>query len=302
VRRVARALLITNPRARGVRPDSLAAVRTTFANAGWQVEEHATHSVAEIRRLSIEAAGGDWDVVTVMGGDGTVTEALGPLVGSGIPIGIIPAGTGNLLAGNLRIPFAPDVAAAAIVRGRARPIDLGEATWDGGLRHFVVAVGAGFDARVMESTHPTRKRRWGKAAYFATAVALVPQLRNVPHRLVIDGIVREIEAAEVFVANFGELVPNRVRPRRPVVPDDGLLDVIALTAGDPLEGLLGVWEILSQRALVDHPGGPLFRTTAHEVVIEADPPQPFELDGDPRGNTPLTARVLPGAVSIVVPG
>ena len=296
-----RVLLITNPRARGVRPESLAAVRGTFANAGWAVDERATRSVAEIRRSSTEAAGGGWDVVAVMGGDGTVIEALGPLVGSDIPVGVIPAGTGNLLAGNLRIPLAPDAAAAAIVGGCTRTVDLGEAIWDGEVRHFIVAVGAGFDARVMESTHPTRKRRWGKTAYFATAVTLVPQLRNVPHRLVIDGVVHEIEAAEVFVANFGELVPNRVGPRRPVVPDDGLLDIIALTAGDPVQGLLGVWEILSQRAVVEQAGGRLFRTTAREVVIEADPPQPFELDGDPRGQTPVTARVLPGAVSIVVP-
>lgn len=299
---MARVLLVTNPRARGVRPDTVAAVREVLRRGGWRTDEHATRSVAEIRSLAAEAARGGWDVVAVMGGDGTVVEAIGPLAGSGVPIGLIPAGTGNLLAGNLRIPNAPAAAASAILAGRTRTIDLGRASWAGGTRDFVVALGAGFDARVMGSTHPTRKRRLGKAAYFATAAALVPQLRDVPHRLVVDGVVREIEAAEVFVANFGELVPNRLGPRRPVLPDDGLLDVIALTTGGRGKGLMGVWQILSTSATAELPGGGLFRATAREVVVEAEPSQPFELDGDPRGHTPLTARVVPGAVSIVVPG
>ncbi len=296
-----RALLIANPLARGVTDDSLAAVRATLAAGGWGADVQAARSVAEVRRLSAAAAGGGWDAVAVMGGDGTLIEAIGPLVGSDVPIAVIPAGTGNLLAGNLRIPSAPAAAAAAILRGRTRRIDLGEATWPDEVRHFAIAAGAGFDARVMGSTHPTRKRAWGKAAYLATAAALVPQLRDVPHRLVIDGALHEIEAAEVFVANFGELVPKRVGPRRPVVPDDGLLDVIALTAGDPARGLLGVWEILSRRTDVQRAGRGLFRTTAQEVAIEAEPPQPVELDGDPRGVTPVTIRVLPGALSVIVP-
>jgi diacylglycerol kinase (ATP) len=292
---------MTNPRARGVHPASVAAVRDVLRRGGWRTDEHATRSVAEIRALSAEAARGGWDVVAVMGGDGTVVEAIGPLAGSGVPIAVIPAGTGNLLAGNLRIPTTPHTAASAILGGRTRTIDLGQASWAGGTRDFVVALGAGFDARVMGSTHPTRKRRLGKAAYFATAAALVPQLRDVPHRLVIDGVARELLAAEIFVANFGELVPKRIGPRRPVLPDDGLLDVIALTAGGRASGLLGVWEMLSATGTVERPGRGLFRTTAREVVVEAEPSQPFELDGDPRGNTPLRAWVLPGAVSIVVP-
>ncbi len=296
-----RVLVITNPRARGVRPDTLRAVRTVLLAGGWTADLRATSSVAEIRRLAAGATGGGWDCLAVMGGDGTVIEALGPLAGSELPVAVIPAGTGNLLAGNLGIPLAPSRAVAAILAGRTRRIDLGEVTSGGRTRHFVVAMGAGFDARVMDATRPTTKRRWGKAAYFATAIALAPRIRNVPHRIEIDGVARELEASEVIVANFGELIPDRVRPRRPVVPDDGLFDVIVLTVDGPVQGLLGVWETLSQREPGQHPGGRLFRTTAREVSVTADPAQPVELDGDPWGTTPFTARILPASISIVVP-
>jgi diacylglycerol kinase (ATP) len=298
---VPRALLITNPRARGARPEAVRVVVATLLDGGWTTESHATRTVSEVRRLSTEAASGGWDAVVVMGGDGTVIEALGPLVGTQVPLAVIPAGTGNLLAGNLGVPSSPAAAAALILGGRVRRIDLGEASWAGGSRHFVIAAGVGFDARVMDSTHPTTKRRWGKAAYFATAAALASRLRNVPHRIEIDGVVREIEAAEVIVANFGELVPNLIRPRRPIVPDDGLLDVIVVTASGPIQGILSVWETLSHPHEGEHPGGRLFRMAAREVRVEAEPAQPVELDGDLLGTTPVRTRVLPRAISIVVP-
>jgi len=282
------------------------AVIETLARGGWTTEAQVLGGPPAIGRLVGSAAAGSaaacsWDVLAVMGGDGTVIEAIAPLVGTDMRLAIIPAGTGNLLAGNLGVPSAPDAAARLIVRGRTRRIDVGEADWGGSSRHFAVAAGAGFDARVMGSTHPTSKRRWGRAAYFATAVALARELRNVPHRLTIDGAIREIDAAEVIVANFGELVPGLLRPRLPVVPDDGLLDVVVVAAGGPIEGLRGVWAALSHPSPGKDRSGRVFRTTAAEVRVEAEPDQPVELDGDLRGQTPFTARVVPRAISIFVP-
>jgi len=306
-----RALLIANSYARGVTPSTVRAVVETLARGGWTAEAQVVGGPPEIGRLARSAAAGSaaagsaatgsWDVLAVMGGDGTVIEAIAPLVGTDVRLAIIPAGTGNLLAGNLGVPSAPDAAARLIVRGRTRRIDVGEADWGGSARHFAVAAGVGFDARVMGSTHPTTKRRWGRVAYFATAVALARELRTVPHRLTIDGAVREIDASEVIVANFGELVPGLLRPRLPVVPDDGLLDVVVVAAAGPLQGLRGVWAALSHPAPGKDPSGRVFRTTATEVRVEAEPDQPVELDGDLRGRTPFTARILPRAISIVVP-
>lgn len=298
---MARVLLIANPRARRAGPGPVRAVVDVLVGAGWMVEAVTSGSPGDTRRLAGDAATDGWDVLAVMGGDGTVVEALTPLVGTELPVAIVPAGTGNLLAGNLGIPLSPVAAARLIPAGRARRLDLGRADLADGSHHFAIAAGAGFDARVMAATHPSRKRRLGKLAYFATAAVLARRLRSVPHVLTVDGERRELEAAQVIVANVGELVPNLIRPRLPILPDDGLLDLIVVTAGGPIEGLLGSWEAVSHPAAGEHPGGRLFRARVREVRVEANPPQPVELDGDVRGTTPFAVSVVPAAVSIIVP-
>lgn len=298
---MARVLLIANPRARRAGPEHVRAVVDVLVGAGWAVETATSTDPGETRRLATEAVSGGWDLLAIMGGDGTVTEALTPLVGTDLAVGIVPAGTGNLLAGNLGIPRAPVAAARAMLTGRPRRLDLGRADLADGSRHFVIAAGAGFDARVMAATHPTRKRRLGKLAYFTTAAVLATRLRSVPHTLTIDGASRELDAAEVIVANVGELVPHLLRPRLPILPDDGLLDVIVVTAGGPVQGLLGSWEAITHPTAGEHPGGRLFRARVQEVRVEARPAQPVELDGDVRGTTPFVASVVPAAVSVIVP-
>jgi diacylglycerol kinase family enzyme len=106
-----------------------------------------------------------FDVVTVFGGDGTTMKAAAALVGTDVALGVVPGGTGNLLAGNLRIPTHPVRAAKALVAGRARPLDLGRMERGDGMHYFAVACGAGYDARVMAGTSTLDKHRWRFAAY-----------------------------------------------------------------------------------------------------------------------------------------
>ena len=296
-----RALIIANPRARGGRPATIRTVVDALAAAGWSTEAVEAHERSTIRGLATDAVQDGRDIVIAIGGDGTIIEAATPLVGTEVSLGIVPAGTGNLLAGNLRIPLSPAGAARVIVAARTRRVDIGRVDWVDRARHFVVACGTGFDARVISSTHPERKRRWGKIAYFGTAIAMGDRLRNVPHVITIDGERLEIDAAEVIIANLGEIIPNLVRPRLPIVPDDGAFDLIVLRARGPLQGLLGVWETLSHTTSGHHPGGRLFRVRAKEVRVEASPPQPVELDGDLQGETPFTATIIPSAISIIMP-
>ena len=91
-------------------------------------------------------------MVGVFGGDGTTMQAAAALVGHETALGVIPGGTGNLLAGNLRIPSHPVRAARALLAGRMRPLDLGRMERVDGPHYFAVACGAGYDARVMAET------------------------------------------------------------------------------------------------------------------------------------------------------
>jgi len=107
-------------------------------------------------------------VVAVMGGDGTAIQAASGLVGSGVALGLVPGGTGNLLAGNLRVPTTPLAATELILRGRTRAVDLGRLDRDDGVHYFGVACGDGAAADVMSETPTQAKRRWGIGGYFTT--------------------------------------------------------------------------------------------------------------------------------------
>jgi diacylglycerol kinase family enzyme len=92
------------------------------------------------------------EMVAVFGGDGTTMQAAGALVGTDVQLGLIPGGTGNLLAGNLRVPASPARAAEILLAGCERRLDLGRVERDDGIHYFAVACGAGYDARVMVET------------------------------------------------------------------------------------------------------------------------------------------------------
>ena len=220
-----RVLVITNPAAARTRPQSVDAVMRTIEAAGWQAELVATTGPGDARRLSAEGVALGVDVVAVFGGDGTTMQAAAALVGTDVSLGVIPGGTGNLLAGNLRIPTAPARAARALVTARPRPFDLGRMERADGSHYFAVACGAGYDARVMAETLTAQKQRWGMGAYVATTLRLIGEIRSTDHVITIDGVEYDANAAMVLVANCGEVIPPYVRLGAGIRPDDGLLDV-----------------------------------------------------------------------------
>ncbi|HYM82592.1 MAG TPA: hypothetical protein VEY67_00380, partial [Candidatus Dormibacteraeota bacterium] len=141
---------------------------------------------------------------------------------------------------------------------------------------------------------------WGKLAYLANAVARTSSLRNVPHTLRLDGETTQMEAAQVFVANFGRMLPL-IAPRPPVRPDDGLLDVIVVTASGPLPALIASWEAIRSDGIGESDGGHVFRARAREVRIETEPERLVELDGSVVGRTPVVASVVHRGLSVIEP-
>jgi diacylglycerol kinase (ATP) len=298
---VPRALLVTNPAAARTGPVAVNAILSTLRGAGWEVEGRATGGPGDARKLAEYGVAEKVDVVAVFGGDGTTMQAAAALVGTDVVLGVIPGGTGNLLAGNLRIPASPARAARALVRARPRVFDLGQMERPTGTQYFAVACGAGYDARVMAGTLSEHKRRWGMAAYAATTLRLMSELRSTLHSITIDGVAYEAHAAMVLVANCGEVIPPFVKLGPGIAPDDGLLDVVVVRADNLGQSLRVVWDLLrlapgelGQNALVSH-------VRCREVTVDTDRAQPVQLDGEPGGSTPFTVRVVPGAIRIMVP-
>ncbi|PYP17157.1 MAG: hypothetical protein DMD52_06095 [Gemmatimonadetes bacterium] len=294
-----RALLITNPAAARTDARAVTAIRDTLRRGGWSVDVLATTQAGDARRFAAEARIQGFDVLVCYGGDGTAMQIAAGAVGSGIPLGIVPGGTGNLLAGNLRLPKSPAAAARAILKGKPLPLDLGSVARADGTHYFAVCCGTGFDAALMAATGSAEKRRWKMAAYIARAFAALPRVTSPLHRVTVDGIVRELPAAMVLVANCGELVPPFLRLRDGVAPDDGWLDVLVLRAEGTIESLAAFFELVRRprngmRRLWFGRG----RVVRVEVLDGAA--RPMQLDGEPWGDTPFEARVLPGALSVIV--
>ena len=233
-------------------------------------------------------------------GTGPCSRSPRRIAGSKTALGIIPLGTGNLLAGNLKVPKKPSKAVKTILGRRVRRIDVGRIEVDGTKRCFTVACGIGYDAEVMDATTPPQKLRWGKLAYLANAVGRADELHLVKHVLTIDGTRMETEASQVFVANQGRMLPI-VAPRRRIRPDDGKLDVILVRASGAIPALLAGWDAVVQEDLGETDGGRVFRTQARKVEIETEPGRLVEVDGSVIGKTPVSIKVDAKALTVLVP-
>ena len=293
---MARALLISNPIAARTDRRVLARVESAFKNQGWSVDVAETKYPGDATEIAANAPA--VDVVAVYGGDGTVMQVVHGIIDKDVPLGLIPGGTGNLLAGNLRLPRNPEAAARTIMSGTRKRIDLGVVDRSGGPRYFAVASGAGYVADLMAGTPSASKKKWGIAAYVARAARTLGGVRASVYQITVDGVTSEVEAATVLVANCGEIIPPILSLGRGISYEDGLLNAVALRANGLFEAARVAFELLmgwgDSSPRVSH-----FRGTSIEIRTEA--PRPVQMDGEEAGFTPFTARLLPGALQVIVP-
>ncbi len=298
-----RVLLIANPNAARTQAATVRGIESVITGAGWQLEVQATGGPGDARRMAEEGVTDGFEVVAVFGGDGTTMQAAAALVGTETALGIIPGGTGNLLAGNLRLPVNPLRAVEAMVRGTPLPLDLGRIVRDDGAHYFAVAAGAGVDARVMNETTSREKHRWGMLAYVATTLRILPEVHSVPFHITVDGDELEAEAAMLLVANCGEVIPPLVKLGRGISPRDGFLDLIVLRSNSIGQSVKAVWDLLTDRSGTYGEDVAVAYARGREIRVEVanGHEQPVQLDGEPGGETPFTAAVVPGAIRVMMP-
>lgn len=299
---MSRVLLITNPIAARTNDNDRLRVVQYLERAGWQTDIAVTTGPGDAQELARQGITAGVDVVAVFGGDGTTMQAVAAMVGTDVALGLIPGGTGNLLAGNLRIPGNPLRAARALVTGKRRIIDLGRVVLPDGAHYFGVACGAGVDARVMGATATENKRRWGIGAYMASTLRVLPQLTSTLCRITSDVESFEVRAALVLIMNCGEMIPPLVRVRPEISPEDGYLDLVAVTADSPWQGIRGLFHVILSGRRPEAPSAKYLRyARGKRFTVEAAESLPVQFDGDPVGATPFTAEVLPRALAVMVP-
>jgi diacylglycerol kinase family enzyme len=236
--------------------------------------------------------------VFTLGGDGTAMEVAGALAWSGIPIGVLAAGTGNLLGRALGIPRAVERAVPALLDGEVRRIDLGVVQG----HRFAVAAGVGIDASMVEETPVWMKRRLGVLAYtiIATRAALRAVLRRrfFMARIEVDGEVIERRAAAVLFANFGAILEDRIAFGPDIAVDDGVLDCCVFSPEHLGDALRIMWRVTRRDF---RPDRSILYRKGTRFRLSTDPVLFLQADGELLGPTPAEITVEPLAAHLLVP-
>lgn len=286
-----RVLLVANPAARRGGPLREAALKA-FRDAGIHCDAMLTEKPGDGAELCMMHAS-KYDVVFTLGGDGTAMEVVGALAGSGKPVGILPGGTGNLIARALGTPLLMRRAVRSLLDGRIVEVDLGVIRG----RRFAFAAGVGIDSSMIEGASAALKHRLGVLAYVIAAARALVRGRNFHVRATVDGELIERKAASVMVTNFGSVLNERLTLGPDIRQDDGRLDLCVFSPEGTWDALRILWR-LARKDFRDDPCM-LFRKGEH-FTVETVPPAPAQADGELIGDTPFEVRVDPHAATLLV--
>jgi len=291
-----KAFVVLNPVAgNNAREPVLAALKDHFRSSKIDYEVHETtkkDKPGDIVRARLKKD--KFDFVVAAGGDGTASEVIDGLVGSSVPLGIIPIGTGNLLARDLDIPLEIEDAVALIAGTHLlRKIDAMRIN----KRVCVLNASLGISATVVGDTSSKSKNRFGRLAYVWKAIRNIFTLRRRYITLDIDGKTVKYRAVEAAVFNCGVLAKT-LYPRGPNIRiDDGHLDVWVVSMKTILDYPLYIFKMIRERPSkhLSH-----FINSEKSITVKSSIPLPVQADGDIIGTTPVEIEVLPGAVTVFV--
>lgn len=232
------------------------------------------------------------ELLIAVGGDGTVRSVAEGAVGSGVPLGVIPAGTGNLLARNLQLPDTVEEALDVVLHGSQLTMDVGVIRGE----IFTVMSGAGIDAAIMEETSGDSKDRLGVLAY---VVEGAKHIFDRPFRASVaadDEEPRHGSWATILVGNLGQL-QGGIDLFPDSSPQDGRLDVVGLASDGPADTIAAGVSAATKSGTSDR----LVRRSGRVIKVEFESPTIYELDGDPRDEVAeLVYEVKPGALVVMV--
>ena len=290
-------LAIVNPRAGNAA--ALAHLRDALSVAerrGWSIDARGTLWPGHAWEMAAHAAAEGYGAVLVCGGDGTINEVVNGLAGSATALAVLPRGTANVWAREMRLPFAAERAIALLDEGERRRVDLGRA----GERYFLLLASAGIDSAAVRAVSAA-SARWKRESYLLAALRDALRHGGRAMELRIEGAGSEEQIAGrmlIAVISNTRLYGGVLRIAARARIDDGLLDLCAY-AGTGLRDL-------TRHALRTFAGrhigarGVTYRQ-APRIVLSAPEPVPVEADGEHVGDTPLLFTAVPRALTVIVP-
>ncbi len=285
--------IVINPAA-GHHESILNVLNDVFRSTDVDWEVSLTHKKGDATRFATEAAASGVDLVAAYGGDGTQMEVANGLLGTDVPLAILPGGTGNAMAHEMGISMKLQEATELIVTSsERRAIDLAKV----GDQHFMLRAYAGLSKDKAASRE--QKDKYGQLAYIRASMIFISEAPPVHYRGTVDGEVLEGEALIVFILNAGS-IGGVMGIELPHIGDvdisDGYLNLYAITKG-----------VKPFKALTDyffhHEGtdAGVYHWRGKEITIEADPAQDVWIDGEIGGKTPFEVSAVHKALEIVVP-
>lgn len=271
-------------------------IRTLALEGGAEwFETTGVGSGADIGRRAVREG---CDRVVIVGGDGTIRDVIAGL-GSHPPcsIAVVPAGTGNDLARTLGIPLDPVAATRLAMEGGTRRIDAIRAEDPAGSVRLGINMAVGGVAGTLGQRVPTEsKEQLGPVAYIVQALKDLPTVRGHRIRVELEDRAYELDSIVVIVAN-GRTAAGGVRAAPGADPEDGLLEITVVRPVGPLD----LARLAARLAAGDLEQSPdVLHVRAATCRILAEPPMPFNLDGDPLSTTPITFFCVRGAFEAVV--
>jgi diacylglycerol kinase (ATP) len=312
-----KALLLYNPlsgRRRGHRLADVEAALAVLRSAGVEASAAPTRASSDATDQARQAIADGCDTVFACGGDGTVHDVLQGLVGTQVALAIIPLGTANSLAHDLRLPLSPEGAAQAALTAKPRSVAVGKIDYQDftgkpGSRYFTVTVGIGVDAHVFYSLSPLAKRRLGMASYCATAIRLwlTHRMENFAVEFLEEGRTRRAEVSQLLavrIRDFGGVL-RQLAPGASLERDDLRLVLFHTRSRVAylryvLRGLFGAdWKVpgielvhsagVACRSLTPPPGS----AARSQIYVEAD--------GELLGTLPAEITMTQETVNLLAP-
>ena len=237
------------------------------------------------------------DLVLVAGGDGTINETAEGMVHSHVPLGILPGGTANVLAMELKLGSRMERVAERLEECRPRRISVGRVTCAGGVpRHFLLMAGVGLDAHIVYHVSAPLKARAGKMAYWVAGCSLIgrllPQIR-------VDSGGRQFECSFALLTKVRNYGGDFEIAREVTLLDDRF--EMVLFEGRTSTRYVAYLAGLALRRLDRMPGVTMLRTASATLTCPEERRVFLQIDGEPAGYLPAEVNIVPDALTLLIP-
>lgn len=263
---------------------------------GHSVTIYWTQTPEDVTNFAKDSVKNKVDIIIAAGGDGIINEIMPQLLNSDVKLGIIPAGTGNMIATNLGIPTDLNKACQLIINNNTKRIDIAQINE----RYFGFIAGCGIDAKIMNETTTEKKQKYGVWAYFLEGFKHSLNVSPYFVKLRLDNkkIIRTKAVAVMFV-NGGSILGSLFTIAPNAQLDDGKLHIVVLSPKTILDYLLLFFELIFQKSLNRNFKIKHYRAKTAELTTS--PNVMMQADGDVIENTPATITIIPSAIEVFIP-